>query len=109
MDEIKLDQFFIHRGISEKRDDIILENVIKLGKSLNMKVTQEGVQTPEQLERIKSFGCDVVQGYYYSKPLPLWSIRRTTVCLQTGFDFSFSNKNIPQNREVPCFAVNFVY
>ena len=71
MDEIKLDQFFIHRGISEKRDDIILENVIKLGKSLNMKVTQEGVQTPEQLERIKSFGCDVVQGYYYSKPLPL--------------------------------------
>ena len=46
MDEIKLDQFFIHRGISEKRDDIILENVIKLGKSLNMKVTQEGVQTP---------------------------------------------------------------
>lgn len=71
MDEIKLDQFFIHRGISEKRDDIILENVIKLGKSLNMKVTQEGVQTPEQLERIKRFGCDVVQGYYYSKPLPL--------------------------------------
>lgn len=71
MDEIKLDRFFIERGISDKRDDIILEHVIKLGKSLNMKITQEGVQTAEQLERITEFGCDVVQGYYYSKPLPL--------------------------------------
>lgn len=71
MDEIKLDRFFIERGISDKRDDIILEHVIKLGKSLNMKITQKGVQTAEQLERITEFGCDVVQGYYYSKPQPL--------------------------------------
>ncbi len=71
MDEIKLDQFFIHDGISEKRDDIIIENVIKLGKALNMKVTQEGVQTIEQLEKVKRMGCDVIQGYYYSKPLML--------------------------------------
>lgn len=71
MDEIKLDRFFIERGISDKRDDIILEHVIKLGKSLNMKITQEGVQTAEQLERITEFGCGVVQSYYYSKPLPL--------------------------------------
>ncbi len=71
MDEIKLDQFFIRDGISGKRDDIILENVVKLGKSLNMIVTQEGVQTYDQLEKVKKIGCDIVQGYYYSKPLML--------------------------------------
>ena len=69
MDEIKLDQFFIHRGLSEERDAAILSSVINVAKTLNMKVTQEGVETPEQLELLKQLGCDVIQGYHYAKPL----------------------------------------
>ncbi len=71
MDEIKLDAFFIQKGISEKRDRIILESVIKSAKEMGMKVTQEGVETKEDLDVLIRLGCDVVQGYYYSKPLAL--------------------------------------
>ena len=43
--------------------------MIRLGKSFEMKVTQEGVETMEQFEKLKAMGCDVIQGYLYSKPL----------------------------------------
>lgn len=71
MDEIKLDQFFIKEGITKERDAKILESVITIGRTLNMKVTQEGVETKDQLEMLRALGCDVIQGYYYSKPLAL--------------------------------------
>lgn len=69
MDEIKLDRFFINKGFSDERDLKVLSSVIQLGKGLNMKVTQEGVETKDQLLMLKKLGCDVIQGYYYSKPL----------------------------------------
>ena len=69
MDELKLDRFFIKAGVSRERDDNLLKSIIELGKSLNMKVTQEGVETLEDLKRLTGFGCDVIQGYLYSKPI----------------------------------------
>lgn len=69
MDEIKLDKFFIDKGDSAERDNAILESVIKVAKTIGMKVTQEGVETLGDMDRLRRFGCDVVQGYYYSKPL----------------------------------------
>ena len=71
MDEIKLDKFFLERSDSESRDDAIFNSIIQLAKNLGMKVTQEGVETKEDLDRLIALGCDVVQGYYYSYPLPL--------------------------------------
>ncbi len=71
MDELKLDRFFITKGFSEERDDELLRTIIKLAKDFGMKVTQEGVETVDALERLEKFGCDVIQGYYYSKPLAL--------------------------------------
>ncbi len=71
MDEIKLDRFFVYEGYSNDRDMIILKSVVALGQELHMKVTQEGVETKEQLEMLRSIGCHVIQGYLYSKPLAL--------------------------------------
>lgn len=71
MDEIKLDKFFLEKSDSETRDDAIMTSIIQLAKNLGMKVTQEGVETKEDLERLIALGCDAVQGYYYSYPLPL--------------------------------------
>lgn len=71
MDEIKLDRFFIRRGFSSERDLKVLSSVISLGRELHMKVTQEGVENKDQLELLKSLGCQVIQGYFYSKPLSL--------------------------------------
>lgn len=69
MDEIKLDKFFLSRGMSEQRDQTVLESVIAMVKKLGMKVTQEGVETKEELYRLEELGCDVIQGYYFAKPM----------------------------------------
>ena len=69
MDEIKLDRFFIDKGFSDERDFKVLSSVIQLGRGLNMKVTQEGVETRSQMDMLKKLGCNVIQGYFYSKPL----------------------------------------
>ena len=71
MDELKLDSFFITKGFSQERDDELLRTIIRLAKGFGMKVVQEGVETPEAMERLEKFGCDVIQGYFYSKPLTL--------------------------------------
>ena len=71
MDEIKLDRFFVEKGISDDRDTTISESIIGIGKGLGMKVTQEGVETYEDVQRLRALGCDVIQGYLYSHPLPL--------------------------------------
>ncbi len=71
MDELKLDKFFITKGFSQERDNELLRTIISLAKNFGMKVTQEGVETVDTLERLEEYGCDVIQGYYYSKPLSL--------------------------------------
>lgn len=71
MDEIKLDKFFLEKSGDEKRDTAIFQSIIQLAKNLGMKVTQEGVETKEDLLSLIDLGCDVIQGYYYSHPLPL--------------------------------------
>lgn len=69
MDEIKLDKFFLDKGLSAERDQLVLESVIGMVKKLGMKVTQEGVETKEDLYRLEALGCDVIQGYYFAKPM----------------------------------------
>ena len=69
MDEIKLDKFFLSKGVDENRDRTLLKSIIEMLKELGMKVTQEGVETKEDLYRLEKLGCDVIQGFYFSKPL----------------------------------------
>ena len=71
MDELKLDRFFLNRGYSAERDNQLIETVITLAKSMKMTVVQEGVENKEMFDRIVRMGCDVVQGYYYAKAIPL--------------------------------------
>ncbi len=71
MDEIKLDKFFIDHTSQPERIEKIYDSIISLAKQLKMKVTQEGVETAEDVEILKKHECDVVQGYIYSKPISL--------------------------------------
>ena len=70
IDVIKLDMSFI-RGLekdSRKRD--LVELIIAMAKKLGAIVVAEGVELEEQFNILKGFGCDVAQGYYFSKPVP---------------------------------------
>jgi diguanylate cyclase (GGDEF)-like protein/PAS domain S-box-containing protein len=69
-DSVKIDQSFV-RGIPESKDDeAIVEAIIAMAHSLQLKVVAEGVETREQYDFLRRLGCDQIQGYYFSKPIP---------------------------------------
>ena len=70
LSKLKIDQSFIRDLLQSKDSAIIVKAVIALAHSLDLKVIAEGVEKIEQLEYLREYGCDVVQGYYYSRPLP---------------------------------------
>ncbi len=69
-DEIKLDRVFLRNYDDEKKKRII-RSVISMAKQLGIKTLTEGVETKQQYEFLKSIGCEKVQGYYFSAPVPL--------------------------------------
>jgi len=69
-DKIKIDRSFI-KDFGEKRDcSAIVRAVAGLGTELGIATTAEGVETAEQLQRVRLLGCTEVQGYYFGRPLP---------------------------------------
>jgi diguanylate cyclase (GGDEF)-like protein/PAS domain S-box-containing protein len=69
VDHIKIDRSFV-QGIEDDPDDeAIVTAVIGLGRSLNLRVTAEGVETAGQAQRLREMGCGAAQGYLYAKPI----------------------------------------
>lgn len=71
LDVIKLDGGFVAGTLSSEKAKakIIISSVMRLAHDLSLKVVAEGVETKEQYEFLKGLGCDVIQGYYFSRPL----------------------------------------
>ena len=70
LDKLKIDRTFV-KDIPEDEDDMaITKAIIALGTSLNLKLIAEGVETKEQKEFLIKNGCNLIQGYFYSRPLP---------------------------------------
>ena len=69
-DVLKIDRSFI-MGVTENAEDAALCRAITaMAHSLNLEVVAEGVETPEQFKFMQEIGCDIIQGYYFSKPMP---------------------------------------
>ena len=70
IDALKLDMQFIRNAFSQRRDTRMVEVIIDIADYLGVPVIAEGVETEDQLKALKSMGCDIVQGYYFSRPVP---------------------------------------
>ena len=70
IDAIKLDMQFIRNAFSGRRDTRILEVIIDIADYLCVPVIAEGVETEDQMVALREMGCDFVQGYYFSRPVP---------------------------------------
>jgi diguanylate cyclase (GGDEF)-like protein len=70
IDELKIDRSFVSPMLSDESDLIIVRSTINLGHDLGLKVVAEGVEDEATLLRLEKLGCDLAQGYHFSKPLP---------------------------------------
>ncbi|MEO4053029.1 EAL domain-containing protein [Solibacillus sp. CAU 1738] len=71
LDILKIDRSFIQHICSLEEKQAIVDAIIQMSHRLKMKVVAEGVESLQQVELLKKMGCDYIQGFFYSKPLPL--------------------------------------
>jgi len=70
VDQLKIDRSFIE-GLEQNPEDLaIVSGTISLAQALGLQVVAEGVETAEQMARLRELGCDLVQGNYLSEPMP---------------------------------------
>jgi diguanylate cyclase (GGDEF)-like protein len=70
LNSVKIDRSFTSGMVRSPQDTAIVTTIIALGRSLNLRVVAEGVETAEQSQLLKLLNCDEAQGYLFSKPLP---------------------------------------
>jgi diguanylate cyclase (GGDEF)-like protein/PAS domain S-box-containing protein len=70
IDALKIDAAFVRDVVSDRDDAAIIQAIIGLGRSLDLHVIAEGVETHEQMSLLLKYGCDQVQGYFVSRPIP---------------------------------------
>lgn len=82
--ELKLDREFLSEQSTSERGKIVIESVIHLAKALSITTVAEGIENEVQLDFMKSIHCDIGQGFYFAKPMPVEEFERTV--LGGGFD-----------------------
>jgi two-component system CheB/CheR fusion protein len=78
IDELKIDRSFINGLTEDSHDKVIAQTIIAMAKTLGFSIVAEGVETAEQLEILRGLNCDIVQGYFYFKPMPHNEITQLT-------------------------------
>ena len=70
IDALKMDMKFIRNMQKDAKSMKLVELILDIAKFLQVPVIAEGVETEEQMQLLKERGCDIIQGYYFSKPVP---------------------------------------
>ena len=76
IDVLKLDVLFFREGTDVYRERVVISQVIAMARELRIKTIAEGVEAKEQVDFLRSVGCDVVQGFVFAKPMPLASFEK---------------------------------
>ncbi len=85
IDVIKLDQDFLARSAAkDKNAAAILKSIINMAHALDIHVVSEGIETPEQLEMLKSINCEIGQGFLFAKPMPIADYNKLIKAYTTG-------------------------
>ncbi|MBT4838434.1 MAG: EAL domain-containing protein, partial [Methylococcales bacterium] len=70
LDQLKIDQSFVHDITTDKSDAMIVETIISMGHHLGLDVIAEGVESDQEIQFLHENGCNSYQGYFCSKPIP---------------------------------------
>ncbi|MEG0229116.1 MAG: EAL domain-containing protein [Oscillospiraceae bacterium] len=75
IDVLKIDRNFLIDSINNKRQKVIFGTIIEMAKKLNIQTIVEGVETEENINLMKEFGCNYAQGFYFSRPIDLYTFK----------------------------------
>ena len=75
---VKIDKTMVDIYLHDGKD-VLIENIINMVHSLGMKLIAEGIEEEWQYEKLKKFDCDVIQGYYFSKPMRGSDVKKFSV------------------------------
>ena len=79
IETLKIDQTFIHSLLQSEKTQRLIHGMVQFGKSMNLTVLAEGVETIEQQKLLQEYGCDAIQGYLISKPVSEKAIAQLTL------------------------------
>ncbi len=71
VDKLKIDRSFVKDVLTDSQGEAITSAIISMAQSLNLQILAEGVEDQEQLSLLKEKGCEIYQGFYFSKPIPV--------------------------------------
>ena len=80
-DTIKLDHIFASKSLCTDKGRILIRTLINLLHQIDYNVVFEGIETLEQKQLVESYGCDLIQGFYYSRPIPVSDFENKYMCL----------------------------
>ena len=83
LNELKIDRSFVQFAHQNRQDAVLVNSTIELAHQLGLKVVAEGIEDPECLDLLRSYGCDLVQGYLISKPIAIGDL---LLLLEKGVD-----------------------
>ena len=92
VDVLKIDKSFIDQVVSSPESARLVQMILHLAKDLGMRTVAEGVEDRTQLETLQDMGCHLIQGYYFSKPVPLKELQ---TLLQVGFPALGNVRKVP--------------
>ncbi len=87
VDILKIDKTFLEEAADTNKGQSIIASIIEMTKKLNLTTVAEGVETKEQMVLLLDMGCDIAQGYYYAKPMPISEFEK---CYANKKDFALS-------------------
>ena len=104
IDVLKIDRSFIKDMTIDSKDARLTAAIIEMGHSLGQIIIAEGVETEQQLIYLTQHGCDIIQGYYFSPPLPIYKM---SALLMTEFKSALIIKDSLKNPENNIFNLDY--
>ncbi len=97
---LKMDRSFFIGGKNERRDDMLIDSIVKMSHNLGMYVVAEGIETQKQADLLRSMNCDAIQGYLYARPMPIADFEKAYK------DDLHNNKNIAESTTPVIRSIN---
>ncbi len=86
LDCMKIDKVFVDKLVTGSEENSLVNTIITMARTFGLRTVAEGVETQDQLQKLLSLGCDCVQGYYFSKPVPASEIPGVVADIESRFN-----------------------